>query len=397
MTESYTHTAPRSARIGVVFSLLILALCACFILGGCQNNASNQKSSQSTSATSATPSDPAASFPSWNSDSAALKELTEYVKDVTNESSPHYIPPEDRIVTFDMDGTILCEKAPYYFDHCLAMHRILDDPTYTATPEERETATRIRESARDIESYNGQDFSFVLNFLSRSFAGMEPKAYRDYINDYAEKTPAYGFEGMTYAQSFFKPMIEVIQYLRDNDFDVWMVSASSREIVRALTSRIGIPFDHVVATDVPYLVSGLGDQNLMSYDIAQGEKVILGATSIISSCYKSGKIAAIAREIGKQPVMTFGNSSGDYSMFNYVKSNPDYVGKAFAILCDDSNRTYSNQREVESNKEHAAKEGWNTISMEKDWKTIFGDNVKRTLPQSQTSSASSAQTMQNAA
>ena len=73
--------------------------------------------------------DPAIMLPSWNVDSPALAALVAYVDDVCDSSSPNYVEPADRIATFDMDGTVLCEKAPVYLDYCMMMHRVLEDPT----------------------------------------------------------------------------------------------------------------------------------------------------------------------------------------------------------------------------------------------------------------------------
>ena len=86
-------------------------------------------------------------FPSWNKDSAALAELVSFVSNATDPASKGYVEPADRIATFDMDGTLICEKAPVYFDFCLTTHRVLDDPGFTATPEERSAMEATREQA----------------------------------------------------------------------------------------------------------------------------------------------------------------------------------------------------------------------------------------------------------
>lgn len=77
-------------------------------------------------------------FPSWNPDSASLHALVDFVSACADLSGPDYLEPADRIATFDMDGTILCEKAPVYIDYCLTMYRVLDDPSFSATEEERD-------------------------------------------------------------------------------------------------------------------------------------------------------------------------------------------------------------------------------------------------------------------
>jgi phosphoserine phosphatase len=183
---------------------------------------------------------------------------------------------------------------------------------------------------------------------------------------------------MTYGQSFYKPMIEVIDYLRSNGFDVWMVSACEREVVRALVERYNIPYDRVIATDVPYVASELGDKVADEYNMNKEETILLGAPLDAVECGKSGKSAAIAREIGKRPVLAFGNSSGDYSMLNYAEGNPNHVGMGFFVVCDDTAREYGNDEKAADYYKEVEKQGWTAFSMANDWATIYGDGVQKT-------------------
>lgn len=317
-------------------------------------------------------------FPSWDPESTALAELVGFVTASTDRSDPGYIEPADRIATFDMDGTVLCEKAPVYFDYCLTMHRVLDDPTYSATAEERSAMEQVRDHAwSEGKTFHPKGITKD-DLVASAFAGMTPEEFRAYVVDFADHTEAVGFEGMTYGQSFYKPMIEVIEYLRANDFDVWIVSACEREVVRALMERYDIPFDHVIATDVPYVVSGKGDSAADEYNISRDERVLLGAPLDEVECGKSGKVAAIAREIGKRPVLAFGNSSGDYSMLNYAEGNPDHPGMGFFVVCDDAEREYGSDEKAAEYYDEVKKQGWTAFSMAKDWNTIYGDGVRKT-------------------
>ena len=317
-------------------------------------------------------------FPSWNPDSASLNELVDFVSASTDQSGSGYLDPADRIAVFDMDGTILCEKAPVYFDYCLTMYRVLDDPTYSATEEERDAMQQIRDHAwSDGEVFHPEGLSKD-DLVASAFAGMTPEEFRSYVVDFADNTDAVGFDGMTYGQSFYRPMIEVIDYLRANDFDVWMVSACEREVVRALVERYNIPFDHVIATDVPYIASGKGDEASDEYNMGQDETMLLGEPLDDVECGKSGKPAAIAREIGKRPVLAFGNSSGDFSMLNYAEGNPEHTGMGFFVVCDDTKREYGNDEKAAEYCDEVEKEGWTGISMANDWKTIYGDDVQKT-------------------
>ena len=196
--------------------------------------------------------------------------------------------------------------------------------------------------------------------------------------NFADNTEAIGFKGMTYGESFYKPMIEVIEFLRANDFDVWMVSACEREVVRALVERFNFSYDHVVATDVPYIASGRGDMTGEDYNMSKDDQIILGAPRDLEECGKSNKSAAIAREIGRVPVLAFGNSTGDYSMLNYAEGNPDHDGMGFLVVCDDTVREYGDAKKAAEYYAEVEKEGWTAISMADDWKTIYGEGVQKT-------------------
>lgn len=339
-----------------------------------------QQESDSTQADTATGKDVDYSkvFPSWNPDSASLKELVDFVADCTDESSSGYLDPVDRIATFDMDGTILCEKAPVYVDYCLTMYRVLDDPTFKATKDERDAIQQVRDHAySEGETFHPEGLSKD-DLVATAFAGMTPEEFRDYVIDFADKQEAVGFEGMTYGESFYKPMIEVIDYLRANDFDVWMVSACEREVVRALVERYDIPYDHVIATDVPYTTSKEIDEPTDEYNMTKKEEMVIGAPLDEVECAKSEKPASIAREIGRRPVLAFGNSSGDYSMLNYAEGNPDHEGMGFFVVCDDTQREYGSDEKAAEYYSDVEKNGWTAFSMADDWKTIYGDDVHKT-------------------
>lgn len=326
--------------------------------------------------------DYAEAFPSWEPDSASLHALVDFVADCTDAESPNYLDPADRIAVFDMDGTILCEKAPVYIDYCLTMYRVLDDPTYPATEEEREAMQQVRDHAwSEGKTFHPEGLTKD-DLVASAFAGMTPEEFRDYVVDFADHTDAVGFAGMTYGQSFYKPMLEVIDYLRANDFDIWMVSACEREVVRALVERHGIPYDHVIATDVPYVASGNGDEAADKYNMGSDETILLGAPLEEVECGKSGKAAAIAREIGKRPVLAFGNSSGDYSMLNYAEGNPDHLGMGFFVVCDDTEREYGSEEKAAEYYAEVEQQGWTAFSMRDDWRTIYGSGVQKTaLPE----------------
>ena len=320
----------------------------------------------------------AKTFPSWDPDSAALASLVDFAAACTDEASPDYLEPADRIATFDMDGTILCEKAPVYLDYCMTMYRVLDDQSYHATEEEREAMEEVRYHAYTFgEKYDPETIT-KNDLVASAFAGMTPAEFRAYVLNFAGTVDAVGFEGMKYGESFYKPMLEVIAFLKANDFDVCIVSASEREVTRALVEQFNIPLDHVIATDVPYLPSGIKDVPVDEYNMSQDETIQLGAPLDPVECGLSNKPASIMREIGKRPVLAFGNSSGDFSMLNFAQGNPDHPGMGFFVICDDTVREYGNEEKAAEYYTEVEKEGWTAISMANDWKNIYGEGVQKT-------------------
>jgi phosphoserine phosphatase len=323
-------------------------------------------------------------FPSWNKDSKSLKAFVDYVNSVTDESSPDYVAPEDRIATFDMDGTIIGEKAPHYLDYCLLLHRVLDNPSYNE-PEYKpsEETVKICQGIRDTINSGGkltdEQKKDKARLIASEFVGLTPEQYQEFARNFLQSVDAVGFDGMKYSKSFYKPMLEVIRYLQANDFDVWMVSACEREFVRAAVPlEIDIAPDRIIGTDVAYASTNQGDTPYNKYNMTQEDKVVLSEPKGQETA-EAGKPIAIAREIGKRPILAFGNSSGDYSMLNYAKSNPDHKGMGVLVLCDDTVREYGDAERAQEQTAEAEEEGWVLFHMcDEDWATIYGEGVTKT-------------------
>lgn len=339
-----------------------------------ESSSSAQEASESSAATPAAAAvDIATTFPSWDPQSTSLAELVSYVQDICNPDSPNYREPQDRVATFDMDGTIISEKAPYYIDYMLLIHRVLDDPDHRADAQ----TVAIIEQVRDNAYQGTKDTNLSParhKALDEEFAGMTPDEFHAYVNNFMDTVEVKGFDGMTYGESFYKPMLEVIAYLQANDFEVYMVSACEREIVRGVVERLGIDPSHVIGADIAYTTTRLGSEAADSYTMEQDEDVVLSVPSV-DDCAKTGKVLAIARDIGKKPVLAFGNSSGDYAMLNYAEANG---GMGCYVVADDTEREYGSTTQAEEEYRLADEESWTPFSMSSDWKTIYGDGVTKT-------------------
>ena len=113
----------------------------------------------------------------------------------------------------------------------------------------------------------------------------------------------------------------------------------------------------------------------MAYVFAPEDKVVRGEFEVKN--INMNKVSVMAREIGKQPVLAFGNSSGDFSMYNYTATNPNYKTIVFSLLCDDTEREFGKPASAEKMLKNCEKYGWVPVSMRDEWKTIYGDRVQR--------------------
>ena len=313
-------------------------------------------------------------FTLWN-DCEAINALKEYVEDVTNKNSPNFIPIEDRIATFDMDGTFIGELYPTYFEYNLLEYRVLEDPTYKdiAPSDVVDAAQRIRDFVREGRVFPANFEMRHAYAAAKAYAGMTIAEFDQYVKDYAKKE-ANGFEGMTYGQSFYQPMLEIFDYLESYDFTYYVVSGSDRFICRALVESLGIPSNRVIGMDVVLVSNHQGNVEGVNYTYEVNDTLIRTDKLIIKNL-KTNKVKQIAQEIGKVPVLSFGNSGGDAAMHNYCLSNPNYKSAAFMLIADDEARDHANYEKAMTLKAKWEEAGYYVISMKDDFKTIYGEGV----------------------
>ena len=313
-------------------------------------------------------------FNYWTQKSAAKEKLVSYVKDITNKHSKNFIPVEDRIAVFDMDGTFLCETAPYYFDGMLYLDRALNDKNYQASESDREFAKELKQAIQVKKA--GALLEKSAPHQASVFAGMNYSDYTAYVEKFM-KTPVEGLAPLKWGEAFYLPMVEVIKYLQENKFQVYVVSGTERQLVRILVcDLLKIPTNNIIGTDIKIHAAHQGDTPGLDYSYGKDDYLVRG--QFVIKCLKMNKTEAIAREIGKQPVLAFGNSSGDTSMLNYTINGNKYKSAAFFLLCDDLERELGNTEKAEKSRKLADENGWTSISMRDDFKTIYGDKVKRT-------------------
>lgn len=325
----------------------------------------------------AVPSDNTDPLSLWTESAPLKKELTSYVKAVTDPKSSDFIPVENRIAVFDMDGTLCCETDPGYFDHKLLYYRVMEDPAYKDRASEEEKATcAIIKQYFDTSSYPYELSKKHGEAVATAFKGMTVEEFYAYVKAYRDQ-PTISYTNMTNGQAFYKPMLQVVDYLRSNDFAIYVISGTDRLITRALCDGvIDTPLNRMIGSDQTLVATNQGDQLGVDYTFTHEDKLITGGEFIIKNL-KMNKVSAIEREIGKQPVLCFGNSSGDAAMANYTITNNRYRSGAFLLCCDDLVRENGNMKKADAMREDCRKNGWTAVSMRDDWTTIYGDNVVR--------------------
>lgn len=317
-------------------------------------------------------------FQYWN-DCNSLDTLKSYVQDVTDKKSKNFIPIEDRVAVFDMDGTLCGELFPTYIEYLLCAYRCLSDSTYTATDEMKDVANLIMEGSKGdgTGTYPSDMALRHANTQAKAFAGLTLNEFYDYVNNFLDRD-ADGFKNMKYADSIYLPMIEVVSYLQSNSFLTYIVSGSDRFICRSVAcKKLNIPYNQVIGMDVLLKASTQGDADNLNYDYKSNDKLIRTDELVIKNL-KNNKVYQIGKEIGKQPVLSFGNSSGDVSMHMYTITGNKYKSAAFMLIADDEDRDYGNtSKNTELGKKWEGY-GFNVISMKNDFKTIYGYNVEKT-------------------
>ena len=320
----------------------------------------------------------AADFQFWNENSPTKAKIVEFVEDVTNPRSKNYIPPEDRIATFDMDGTFYCETAPLYFQEMMFFERVLNDKNYTAPTKWVNFAKKIQPKIYAKEKLTPAESKMYIEGLTAVYSGMTDEEYRAHVRKFME-TDEDGFTNLKRGEAFYLPMVEIISYLTNNDFQVYIDTACGVSTTRELVNGvIPIRFDRIIGTDFNYTSTNMGkDEPKNHFYDRNKEKIIISGKQIIENA-KTVKIFSILNQIGKKPVLAFGNSSGDSGMLEYTLQNNKYRSMSFFVICDDVERERGNLKRAESDKNLALKRGWNPISMHDEFKTIYGDNVKVT-------------------
>lgn len=308
----------------------------------------------------------------WNEGSGAREKLMDYVSSVTREGSPDFIPVKDRIAVFDMDGTLTCETFYTYYDTMMFIEYCLYDHPERVSAELKEVAAAIK------PGYVA-DETLARNF-AKAYAGMTMEEFYKYAEDFGKKKTA-SFENMRYSDNFYLPMVELVKYLYENEFTIYVISGTERTTTRAIVANSPIRDyvlpAHVIGTDFEVKQKGHeGEPTNMNFKYENGDELVLTG-GFIQKNLNANKSIYVEREIGRRPVLAFGNSGSDTSMMNYtIDSRNPYKAQAYMVVADDSEREWGTQDWAVKSADYASK-GFIPISMKNDFALIYPEGITK--------------------
>lgn len=306
---------------------------------------------------------------SWN-DGPAKRAIVDFVARVTTAGGPDFIPGADRIATFDNDGTLWLEK-PMYIQLQHGLRAIGKMAAEQPDVRDRQPFRAVHENdmvwlgkvAADFAKGDPSGFFTLAAGIAEACAGTTTEAFEADAREFLSNAQDARFK-MPYKQLVYKPMVELVRYLQDNGFQVYLTSAGGRDFMRAVSEEIyGIPRSMTIGSSVATQYA----------DDEQGVAQVMRTKQIEQPVADGpGKPPHIHRAIGRRPIMAAGNSDGDIHMLKYAKGR---TGLSLALLVhhDDVDREYAYDGGTEKALQLAPHEGWIVVSMKKDWKTVFGD------------------------
>ncbi len=307
----------------------------------------------------------------WSEGSTPALELRNFVAKITNpDDRENFIPEKDRIAVFDMDGTLTCETYYTYYDTMMFIEYCLNDHPERVSDELKEVAAAIQPGYL-------ADETLARNF-AKAYAGMTMEEFYQYAVEFGQKNTA-SFHNMRYIDNFYLPMVEVVKFLYENGFQIYVISGTERTTTRAIVAnspiRDYVAPNHVIGTDFEVKQPGYETvSSNMDFKYADGDELVLTG-GFIQKNLNSNKAIYIQREIGQRPVLAFGNSGSDTSMMNYtIDSRNPYPAQAYMVVADDNVREWGAQDWAAKSADYLAK-GYIPISMKNDFAQIYPEGI----------------------
>ena len=304
-------------------------------------------------------------LPSWN-EGTAKQSIIDFVTRVTQSGSPDFVVPEQRIATFDNDGTLWSEQ-PMYFQLFFAIDRVKALAPQNPAWKTQQPFKAVLEN--DMQALAASGEKGLLELVMATHAGMTTTEFEQTVKDWlaAAKHPRFK---QPYTDLVYQPMLEVLAYLRANGFKTYIVSGGGIEFMRPWTEGVyGIPPEQVVGSSIK-----------TKFEIRNGKPVLVRLPEINFIDDKAGKPVGINQHIGRRPIAAFGNSDGDLQMLQWTAAGK---GTRFMLIVHhtDAEREWAYDRKskighLDKALDEALTNGWTVVDMKQDWKIIYPFQLK---------------------
>ena len=300
------------------------------------------------------------SLPSWN-DGKAKQSIVEFVAKVTREGSSDFVPPDERIATFDNDGTLWAEQ-PMYVQLLFALDRVKAlAPQHPEWNDKEPFASLLK---GDVKAALAGGEHAILEIVMATHAGMTTEEFEKIVKGWLA-TARHPTTKRPYTAMVYQPMLELLAYLRDNDFKTFIVSGGGIEFMRPWTEEVyGIPPEQVIGSSIK-----------TKFEMQDDKPILVRLPELNFFDDKEGKPVAINQHIGRRPMAAFGNSDGDLQMLQWTTAGQ---GPRFALYVHhtDGEREWAYDRQssigrLDRGLDEAEKRGWTVVDMKRDWKVVF--------------------------
>jgi phosphoserine phosphatase len=300
-------------------------------------------------------------LPSWN-EGATKTSILDFVARVTTQGGPFFVPVDQRIATFDNDGTLWIEQ-PMYIQLAFALDRVK-----ALAPMNPEWKTKQPFAAvldGDLKALAASGEKGLVEIIAVTHAGMTTAEFEKIVTDWLATARDHRFK-RPYTELVYQPMLELLAHLRANGFKTFIVSGGGIEFMRPWTERIyGIPPEQVVGSSIK-----------TRFEMKDGAPTLFRLPEVNFVDDKTGKPIGINEHIGRRPIAAFGNSDGDLEMLQWATLGASGARLGLIVHHTDAEREYAYDRHSHFGKldvalDAAAVNRWTVVDMKKDWKRIF--------------------------
>jgi len=304
-------------------------------------------------------------LPSW-SDGKAKQAIVAFVTKVTQEGTPDFVPPAERIATFDNDGTLWAEQ-PMYFQLLFALDRVKGlAPQHPEWQDKEPFASLLK---GDVKGALAGGERAMLDIVMATHAGMTTEEFEKIVQEWVA-TAKHPVTKRPYTEMVYQPMLELLAYLRANGFKTFIVSGGGIEFMRPWVEKVyGVPPEQVIGSSIK-----------TQFELRDGKPVLMRLPAVNFIDDKTGKPVGINEYIGRRPIAAFGNSDGDLEMLQWTTAGR---GARLALIVHhtDAEREWAYDRtssigRLDKALDEAQARGWIVVSMKDDWKRIFPSEAK---------------------